>query len=654
MIEEIFPRKMNEVLEAKQEVLEAKQKVLEAKQEVLEAKQEVLEAKQEVLEAKQEVLEAKQTNARGCVKQMVEHIVLRKREFADAFVQHVLREGKLDNILQAKDHESEDGILETCVQYDFIGPKSDYSINLADTILTRLALYPREGTQKDKMNSWFKEILEKLFIRCCMLNVPNTCDILLQKWNVFATHILAKGLRIAVKNRNDSVLMLLLHAPDIKKIPSKDKDKALRMMFLHRSRAFPVLKNGVKPHNNNNNNNNNVQGCLEGFIQIGANINFHPLGEMPLLHEFISMDNFDLFRLVLNNGINIHCIDSEGRNPLHFAVEEGKSEFVRELLSKNIDIESLGPDGLKAIHLASREGRGDIVAQIIKCQGNMVHARDKYFRVPLHYARNVINGADVNDKDVDGNTPFHWAAKTGNVDLLEFLHQNGGDRDSENNESRVPLFLACENGRDLAVKWILKLYRRNDAEEKVHLFPCITMAARKGNYSLVEDLLQARALAESVDAIAAQKGDAQLLDLLLKYDIHLGSPDAEGNTSLHIAVENGDISMIQKLHQHGVVTDAISRKEELPIHVALRMGKLEIFKFLYNLKKEPQSSLPYGDSTLHMACRLGRIEFVKYILQTNIDILNRQNDIGRSPLHVAAENGHLDIVSNLVSAGSDI
>ncbi|KAL3859268.1 hypothetical protein ACJMK2_009495 [Sinanodonta woodiana] len=583
----------------------------------------------------------------GCVKQVVEHAVLRKRVFADAFVQYVFREGQIDHILKTKDHESEDGILETSVQYEFIGPKSDSSVNLADKILFRLALYPRESTQKDRMNTWFKEILEKLFLRCCRLNVSNTCDILLQKWDVFETQILAKGLKFAVTNKNDSVVMLLLNAPGIKKIPSKDKDKILRLMLFHRSQG--------------SDRNYNVQGCLEGFIRIGANINYNPLGEMPLLHEFISMDNLDLFRLVLNNEININCVDSDGRNPLYLAVEEEKSEFVRELLSKNIDLEYMGPDGLKAIHLASREGRADIVTQIIKCNGAMADARDKNFRVPLHYAKNVIvaeslihYGANVNAKDVDGNTPFHWAAKTGNVDLLEFLYQNGGDWASENNESRIPLFLASDNGRDLAVKWFLKLYRTSDAREKKHLFPYITMAARKGNYHLVEALLKARALAASVDAIAAEKGDTQLLDLLLKYNIGLGSPDAEGNTSLHIAVEKGDLSMIQKLYKHGVVMDAISRKEELPIHVALRLGRLEIFQFLYNLTKEPQSSLPYGDTTLHMACRLGRVEFVKYILETNIDILNRQNDIGKSPLHVAVENGHPTIVSTLVSAGSDI
>lgn len=60
-----------------------------------------------------------------------------------------------------------------------------------------------------------------------------------------------------------------------------------------------------------------------------------------------------------------------------------------------------------------------------------------------------------------------------------------------------------------------------------------------------------------------------------------------------------------------------------------------------------------GDSPLHSATRAGNLELVREIISRNRDeelkeLLSKQNNPGETALYVAAENGHLDIVKELI------
>ncbi|KAK7245225.1 hypothetical protein RIF29_40060 [Crotalaria pallida] len=60
-----------------------------------------------------------------------------------------------------------------------------------------------------------------------------------------------------------------------------------------------------------------------------------------------------------------------------------------------------------------------------------------------------------------------------------------------------------------------------------------------------------------------------------------------------------------------------------------------------------------GDSPPHSAIRAGNLELVQQIISENGDeelkkLLSKQNNSGETPLYVAAENGHLDIVKELI------
>jgi len=53
----------------------------------------------------------------------------------------------------------------------------------------------------------------------------------------------------------------------------------------------------------------------------------------------------------------------------------------------------------------------------------------------------VEQGADVNCLDLGENTPLHWAAMRGHVEICKFLLDSGADRNVRNRQDKMPVDL---------------------------------------------------------------------------------------------------------------------------------------------------------------------------------------------------------------------
>jgi ankyrin repeat protein len=64
----------------------------------------------------------------------------------------------------------------------------------------------------------------------------------------------------------------------------------------------------------------------------------------------------------------------------------------------------------------------------------------------------VENGADVNAKNNDDDTPLHGAALNGYVDVARFLVENGADVNAKDKNGKTPIDIAREKGHNDIVK----------------------------------------------------------------------------------------------------------------------------------------------------------------------------------------------------------
>ena len=62
----------------------------------------------------------------------------------------------------------------------------------------------------------------------------------------------------------------------------------------------------------------------------------------------------------------------------------------------------------------------------------------------------------VFQKNEQGNSPLHWAALTGNLEIVKHLVGCGADVSLKNEAGRYPIFEAEQSGKDSVVAFLLQ------------------------------------------------------------------------------------------------------------------------------------------------------------------------------------------------------
>ncbi|KAJ8554278.1 hypothetical protein K7X08_024956 [Anisodus acutangulus] len=107
------------------------------------------------------------------------------------------------------------------------------------------------------------------------------------------------------------------------------------------------------------------------------------------IHAFAREGDEENLLKCIESGVPVNVKDSEGRAPLHWAVDRGHLSIAKLLLSRNADVNAKDLEGQTALHYAAVCERGDIAEFLVK------------------------HGADVEIKDNEGDCPrdvceLHW------------------------------------------------------------------------------------------------------------------------------------------------------------------------------------------------------------------------------------------------------
>lgn len=108
------------------------------------------------------------------------------------------------------------------------------------------------------------------------------------------------------------------------------------------------------------------------------------------------------------------------------------------------------------LHFAAWNGNIKEVETLIARHDTDINAIGDSNRTPLHYAAIwdktecaellLINGANIEAKDIDGATPLHLAAYWGSPNCVELLLQHGANFKEKTNDSRTAKTLAKQKG----------------------------------------------------------------------------------------------------------------------------------------------------------------------------------------------------------------
>lgn len=151
--------------------------------------------------------------------------------------------------------------------------------------------------------------------------------------------------------------------------------------------------------------------------------------------------------------------------------------------------------------------------------------------------------------------------------------------------------------------------------------------------------------------LAAKEGDIRMVSLLLDKGAKVNERDIFGRTALLLAIQNGHIELVNELLRKGATLDLESDKTHRAqcLQAALGSRKNELIKEL--LAKSPDLST---DSTmvLCLASAFGYTDTVQMLLASANTDVNGKSYQGRTALHNAINNNHVDIVKLLLAAGA--
>jgi ankyrin repeat protein len=189
--------------------------------------------------------------------------------------------------------------------------------------------------------------------------------------------------------------------------------------------------------------------------------------------------------------------------------------------------------------------------------------------------------------------------------------------------------------------------------------PPIILAIRRGDINLVELLLQQGTSPNSEDdgttalMLAAEYGRAEIVKLLLKYEVESGIQDESGNTALMIATQYGYSQIVKVLLEHEADPNIRAHDGTTTLTLAAEYGYPQIVTLLLEHEANPDLQDGNGETALIIATAKGNLEIARLLLKGGSDP-NKQNENGVTALTMAASKGHLGIAKLLLENGACI
>ena len=134
------------------------------------------------------------------------------------------------------------------------------------------------------------------------------------------------------------------------------------------------------------------------------------------------------------------------------------------------------------------------------------------------------------------HSPLHIAARNGSLEIVELLVGNGADIEDRNDEGNQAIHLAAFLGHVTVVQFLVQQTQKNKGSSS-----CIESRGNSGFTPL---------------HFAVSSACLNVRLYLLDHGADIDATDDDGNTALHIAVQFGHFSMFRILAQRGSILNA--------------------------------------------------------------------------------------------------
>ncbi|KAK2741432.1 hypothetical protein FQN55_008348 [Onygenales sp. PD_40] len=413
------------------------------------------------------------------------------------------------------------------------------------------------------------------------------------------------------------------------------------------------------------------------LVKQSEEIHGYGVGEGAPLGNALAIKHEEMVKWLLENGADPNG-DGEGTwTPLAAAGEEQSEDFVRLLLEYGADAcLKIAGHGMTALHLAAQRESLAIV-QLLLEKGADPDALDELGRSPLHCAVEhqfddepsvvqelIKRGVNPNTRAWEGGwTPLMRALRRDHREItLMLIGLPNLDVNIGTPAYRSPLIYAVRQRNRAAIDALLA---REDVKVDIKDNEGMTALAHAvvepDLQSVIEQLLTKHNVDPNSQSLvgktplsyAAENGRLAAASLLLQHGAEIDHKDNDGNTPLALAWTwtNDRLDIVHLFLQHGADMnfDGDGTAKAGLLRYAVLRDHEPLVKYLLSLDDfDPDTGDQSGRTALFHAIQYRHGIMAKHLLGHGRINHNAIDGHKRTPLSLAALNGHLDIVRQLL------
>lgn len=301
-----------------------------------------------------------------------------------------------------------------------------------------------------------------------------------------------------------------------------------------------------------------------------------------MLHVACRRGNLGLVKSLLGMGADPSLATRQGRTPLILAAENGYEDIVRYLLdsyAEKLDVNACDALGRTALFAACESGKYPVVVSLLEWAKHL-QLDQGLEEFPL----------DVNLGTVELGSPLCVACKTGYTKVVSILLDHKCHVNTTTQDKRSALFVAVERGAVNTTKILLNKRPPVNGKQQLEFF------LEKNPH---KDMEEAVAFANSSTEIPAV--DPVEAGVLVDF------ANDSGKTPLFVAAERGNAVLVTILLDAGVEVSKPTFLNKTPLYAAAENGHREVVRLLLarSTRKEVMHQTNFGTTALFMAKRNG-------------------------------------------------